>query len=196
MRTDTRQFPIAFISYQERIINLCNLCNTDPFPVGVLPLSMLQMRLHAQTHRLLLLWISSASVKINHLPSPDTSNSRSNKRCLHFPYTKWWKVYSTYKVELVKTSRHWSAALDMEAVCSSETLVSTYKSTRRYNPHRHLHRRENLKTHMVKKVYKYGMTLFTWREYIKKIKDKMESTSIPIPWIQEEENPSSINFNL
>jgi hypothetical protein len=32
-------------------------------------------------------------------------------------------------------------ALKMEAVCFSETLVSTYKSTRRYNPeeqHRHL----------------------------------------------------------
>jgi hypothetical protein len=35
-------------------------------------------------------------------------------------------------------------ALKMETVCFSETLVSTYKSTRRYNPeeqHRHLHRR-------------------------------------------------------
>jgi hypothetical protein len=41
-----------------------------------------------------------------------------------------------------------SSALKMEAVCSSETLVSTYKSTRRYYPedqHRHLHRSENLK---------------------------------------------------
>jgi hypothetical protein len=36
----------------------------------------------------------------------------------------------------------------MEAVCSSETLASTNKSTRRYYPedqHRYLHRRENLK---------------------------------------------------
>jgi hypothetical protein len=36
----------------------------------------------------------------------------------------------------------------MEAVCFSETFVSTYKSTRRYNPeqqHRQLHRREKLK---------------------------------------------------
>jgi hypothetical protein len=34
-----------------------------------------------------------------------------------------------------------------EVVCSSETLISTYKSTRRYNPedqHRHLHRREDI----------------------------------------------------
>jgi hypothetical protein len=38
----------------------------------------------------------------------------------------------------------------MEAVCSPDTLVSTHKSTRRYNSedqHRHLHRRENLKSH-------------------------------------------------
>jgi hypothetical protein len=42
---------------------------------------------------------------------------------------------------------HPSSALKMEAVCSSETMISTYKSTRRHNPeeqHRHLHRRENL----------------------------------------------------
>jgi hypothetical protein len=34
----------------------------------------------------------------------------------------------------------------VEATCSSETLVSTHQSTRRYNPeqHRHLHHRENL----------------------------------------------------
>jgi hypothetical protein len=39
--------------------------------------------------------------------------------------------------------------LKMEAVCSSETLVSTFKSTWHYNPedqHRHLHRRENLRS--------------------------------------------------
>jgi hypothetical protein len=38
----------------------------------------------------------------------------------------------------------------MEAVCSSETLVSTYKSTRYYNPEdqqRHTHCRENRKSH-------------------------------------------------
>jgi hypothetical protein len=28
----------------------------------------------------------------------------------------------------------WFLGLEMEAVCSSETLVSTYKSTLRYNP--------------------------------------------------------------
>jgi hypothetical protein len=40
--------------------------------------------------------------------------------------------------------------LNMEAVCSSETLVSTYQSTRRHNQkeqHGHLHRRENIKSH-------------------------------------------------
>jgi hypothetical protein len=38
----------------------------------------------------------------------------------------------------------------MERVCFSEMLVSAYKSTRRHNPeeqHRHLYRRENLKSH-------------------------------------------------
>jgi hypothetical protein len=46
--------------------------------------------------------------------------------------------------------RHPSSALKMETVCSSETLVSTFKSTRRNNPedqHHHLHRSENLKSH-------------------------------------------------
>jgi hypothetical protein len=34
----------------------------------------------------------------------------------------------------------------METVCFSETLVSTYESTRHHSPeqHRHFHRRENL----------------------------------------------------
>jgi hypothetical protein len=39
----------------------------------------------------------------------------------------------------------------METVCFSETLLSTCKSTRRYNPedqHRILHRRENLNSHI------------------------------------------------
>jgi hypothetical protein len=37
----------------------------------------------------------------------------------------------------------------METVCFSETLVSKYGYTRRYNPeeHCHIHRRENLKSH-------------------------------------------------
>jgi hypothetical protein len=44
----------------------------------------------------------------------------------------------------------YTLALKMEAVFSSETLVSTYKSKRRYNPEdqqQHLHRSENLKSH-------------------------------------------------
>jgi hypothetical protein len=39
----------------------------------------------------------------------------------------------------------------METVCSSETLVSTYKTTQRFYPedqHRHIHRRENLKSYI------------------------------------------------
>jgi hypothetical protein len=41
--------------------------------------------------------------------------------------------------------------LKTEAVFFSETLVSTYKSTRRYNPkdqYQHIHCRENLKSHI------------------------------------------------
>jgi hypothetical protein len=38
--------------------------------------------------------------------------------------------------------------MKMEAVCPSETLLSTYESTRRHNPEQYhtLHRRENLKS--------------------------------------------------
>jgi hypothetical protein len=42
-----------------------------------------------------------------------------------------------------------SSALKIEAICSSETLVSTYKSIWHFYPedqHRHLHRRESLKS--------------------------------------------------
>jgi hypothetical protein len=41
----------------------------------------------------------------------------------------------------------------MEAVQTSETLVNTHQSTRRYNPedrHLHAHRREDLKQHVVR----------------------------------------------
>jgi hypothetical protein len=44
----------------------------------------------------------------------------------------------------------------MEAVCSSETLISAYKYTRRYNPedqHRHLRGRENLESHTCLYIY-------------------------------------------
>jgi hypothetical protein len=43
----------------------------------------------------------------------------------------------------------WAKAVKMETVCFSETLASTNESTRRQNPkeqHRHVHRRENLKS--------------------------------------------------
>jgi hypothetical protein len=43
----------------------------------------------------------------------------------------------------------------MAEVCSSDTLVSTCKSTRRYNPenqHRHLHRWENLECHITHSI--------------------------------------------
>jgi hypothetical protein len=56
-------------------------------------------------------------------------------------------------VGLLSCNALWIPGLKMETVCSSETLVSTYKSTcpRRYNPedkHRHLHRRENHDSHI------------------------------------------------
>jgi hypothetical protein len=40
-------------------------------------------------------------------------------------------------------------SIGMETLCFSETLVSTYESTRRHNPEEqnHLNRRENLKSH-------------------------------------------------
>jgi hypothetical protein len=44
-----------------------------------------------------------------------------------------------------------SSALKKETLCLSETLVSTYRSTRCHNPeeqHRHPHRREDLKSHI------------------------------------------------
>jgi hypothetical protein len=40
----------------------------------------------------------------------------------------------------------------METACFFATMVCTYKSTWRYNPedqHRHIHRRENLKSHII-----------------------------------------------
>jgi hypothetical protein len=43
-----------------------------------------------------------------------------------------------------------TSVLKMETVCSSETLVSTYKFIRCYiseDQHRHLHRRRNLRSH-------------------------------------------------
>jgi hypothetical protein len=44
-----------------------------------------------------------------------------------------------------------SSVMKMKAICSSKTLVSTYKSAQRYNPedqHRHLHPHENLNSHV------------------------------------------------
>jgi hypothetical protein len=55
---------------------------------------------------------------------------------------------STGKVEKEVTDKKF--ALMMEAVQTSETLVNSYQSTRRYNPedsHLHSHRRENLKSY-------------------------------------------------
>jgi hypothetical protein len=47
---------------------------------------------------------------------------------------------------------------EVEAVCFSETLVSTYKSTRRHNSdeHRHLHGRENIRPHTLQNELKTG----------------------------------------
>jgi hypothetical protein len=48
--------------------------------------------------------------------------------------------------------RAYKNTIQMKAVCSSEMLVSTYKSTRRLNPeyqHRHLNSRENPESHVI-----------------------------------------------
>jgi hypothetical protein len=49
---------------------------------------------------------------------------------------------------LETTFRFATSALKMEIACFSETLASTYESTRRQNlkEHHHPHRRENLKS--------------------------------------------------
>jgi hypothetical protein len=44
-----------------------------------------------------------------------------------------------------RTASFFRVVLKLEALCLSETLISTYKSTRHHNSDRHLHRRENLK---------------------------------------------------
>jgi hypothetical protein len=59
----------------------------------------------------------------------------------------------------------------MERACSSETLVSTYKSTRRYNPgdqHRHFYRRENLKSQVTFYINNDGLQYYM-KEQARKI---------------------------
>jgi hypothetical protein len=56
--------------------------------------------------------------------------------------------FCIYLIAYTQQSNEFS--LNIEAVCSSETFVSTYKFIRRYNPadqQRHLHRRENVESH-------------------------------------------------
>jgi hypothetical protein len=51
-----------------------------------------------------------------------------------------------------------------ETVCFSETLVSSYESTRRQNPeqqHRHPHRHENLKSHNILLSFKELLLIIT-----------------------------------
>jgi hypothetical protein len=57
---------------------------------------------------------------------------------------------------LVDIYRRFRRALMMEAVSTSETLVSVYQTTRRNIPedsHLHTRRRENLKSHLVYNLY-------------------------------------------
>jgi hypothetical protein len=54
------------------------------------------------------------------------------------------------------------SVLKIEAAYSSETLASTYKFTRIYEPeyqHRDLHLRKNLKSHKIKTVTTFGISL-------------------------------------
>jgi hypothetical protein len=58
-------------------------------------------------------------------------------------------LYVDTNVAEKHTASIFSSEDEGSRLCSSETLVSAYKTTRRYNPedrHRHLHRRENLKS--------------------------------------------------
>jgi hypothetical protein len=59
------------------------------------------------------------------------------------------RVYSDRTASRFGIQALLSSALKIDAVCSSETLVSVYKFTRCYNPeeqHRHLHSRGNLRS--------------------------------------------------
>jgi hypothetical protein len=61
-----------------------------------------------------------------------------------------------------------SSALKMKVICFSETLVPTYKFTRLHNPedyHGHLHRHENLKSHLVRR---YDQPMFTHTTYLQR----------------------------
>lgn len=68
-------------------------------------------------------------------------------------------VVWTFK-EISNTLNEQTSALKVEAVCSSEMLLSTQKSSRRYNPEdepQHLHRRENLTSHKNRLLYVYTL---------------------------------------
>jgi hypothetical protein len=72
----------------------------------------------------------------------------------------------------------------MKAACSSETLESTSKSTRRYKPedqHR-LHRRENLKSHIDNKTYSIVTDYNICSEtlYLSKHVEMCECESLPL----------------
>jgi hypothetical protein len=61
----------------------------------------------------------------------------------------WYEVTNVSEVHITSVITA-MIALMMEAVRTSETLVKSYQSTRRYNPedsHLHGHRRENLKSY-------------------------------------------------
>jgi hypothetical protein len=67
-----------------------------------------------------------------------------------------------------KTAVFWAIALMMEAARTSETLVKLYQTTRCYNPgdsHLHTHRRENLKSYILRIVYnnKYSLTRLKYK---------------------------------
>jgi hypothetical protein len=89
------------------------------------------------------IWTSQHFQRIYYLPLQRLNAFvlQSATRHQHILSYLWVYSYNSSKLTL---------ALKMEVVCFSETLVCIYESTRRHSPeerHRHLHRRENLRSH-------------------------------------------------
>jgi hypothetical protein len=77
----------------------------------------------------------------------------------HFPMLFFWVVTSC---GLVRKYQRFGGTYCLHLKETSETLPSTCKSTRHHNPegqHRHLHRRENLRSHLFHSLVVYSAPL-------------------------------------
>jgi hypothetical protein len=76
------------------------------------------------------------------------------------------------------------SALKMEAVCSSETFVSTYKSTWHYKPedqHRHLHHHKNLEFQILEMLVIISKTVIIHVNFPKHYRKKVYfKTNFPV----------------